>query len=100
MASTIIAPAALCGTCLNGCDCRAALAPGCGHYGCWGAEPSYDCPGLSAVETHRHPVDGALPASVRYWTSMGRHYGLRRTDVSLREIAEFVQAERRARSGK
>jgi hypothetical protein len=38
-----------CLTCERGCGCSHA-DPGCGHYGCYGARPARDCPGVAAEE--------------------------------------------------
>lgn len=49
VAATWLELADRCETCQNGCSCpRDDVAAGCGHYACWGAKATSDCPGVTA----------------------------------------------------
>lgn len=45
-----------CDDCLNGCDCPMNGDQSCGHWGCWGPNPTNDCAGVTYART-LHPME-------------------------------------------
>ncbi len=47
-----------CDACLHGCECPMNGTESCGHWGCWGPNPTNDCPGVGYARTiHPNEAD-------------------------------------------